>query len=243
MQEVGHQLQAMKELAEAQKESFRVEMEELRGQLQEVETKSRRLEKELSLFKAKEEKVSEQLGKLTSGGRKNQAPPTGQQKSQENSEPIEMRQTQIPRNENAAPASQLSSTPKRNYAVATSQPAQVPQRSLRKSYAQIAASNSPKVTTENAWTEVTSGQKQKSNPLQKVEPEKRRIIFRREVTSPQKSEADLMLVLNEALQRANLPAYIRFSKVGYSQSGAISGLLTEKSNAEDLLRDYSTTLI
>ncbi len=41
----------------------------------------------------------------------------------------------------------------------------------------------------------------------------------------------------------NLPAYIRLSKVGYSQSGAISGLLTEKSNTEDLLRDHSTVLI
>ena len=41
----------------------------------------------------------------------------------------------------------------------------------------------------------------------------------------------------------NLPGYVRFSKVGYSQSGAISGLLTEKSNAEDLLRDHLTILI
>ncbi len=49
-----------------------------------------------------------------------------------------------------------------------------------------------------------------------------------------------MLVLNE---RVNLPAYVRFSKVGYSQSGAISGLLTEKSNAEDLIRNYLTVLI
>lgn len=47
-------------------------------------------------------------------------------------------------------------------------------------------------------------------------------------------------MLNE---RVNLPAYVRFSKVGYSQSGAISGLLTEKSNAEDLIRDYLTILI
>ena len=52
-----------------------------------------------------------------------------------------------------------------------------------------------------------------------------------------------MLVLNKVLQQANLLAYIRFSKVGYLQSGAISGLLTEKSNAEDLLGDYLTTLI
>lgn len=52
-----------------------------------------------------------------------------------------------------------------------------------------------------------------------------------------------MLVLNEALQKAGIPAYIRFSRVGYSQSGAISALLTEKSNAENLVRDHSNMLI
>ena len=84
---------------------------------------------------------------------------------------------------------------------------------LRKSYAQMAASVSPKVTTENAWMEATgSSRKQKANTPQKVEPEKRRVIFRRATTSPEKPEADLMLVLNEALQRVNLPAYIRFSR-------------------------------
>ena len=31
--------------------------------------------------------------------------------------------------------------------------------------------------------------------------------------------------------------------MGYSQSGAISGLLAEKSNAENLLRDHSTILL
>ncbi len=62
----------------------------------------------------------------------------------------------------------------------------------------MAALGTPKVSTVNAWTEVT-GKKQKANTPQKVEPEKRRVIFRRIVTSPQKSEADLMLVLNEAL--------------------------------------------
>ena len=106
----------------------------------------------------------------------------------------------------------------------------------------MAASSSSKVSIENAWTEVI-GKKQKANASRKVEPEKRRVIFRRVITSPQKSEADLMLVLNEALQRANVPAYVRFIKVGYSQSGAILGLLTEKSNAEELLGEYSTTLI
>ena len=112
-----------------------------------------------------------------------------------------------------------------------------------KSYAQIAAI---KDTSEKAWIEVTSSnRKRKSNPsdLPKLEPEKRRMIFRRESISPRKSEADLMLVLNESLQRAGIPAYIRFSRVGYFQLGAISALLTEKPNAENLIKGYANMLI
>lgn len=111
-----------------------------------------------------------------------------------------------------------------------------------KSYAQIAAI---KGTSEKAWIEViSSNRKRKSSPsdLPKLEPEKRRMIFRRKSVSPRKSEADLILVSNESLQRAGIPAYIRFSRVGYSQSGAISPLLTEKSNAEDLIKDHSNML-
>ena len=121
---------------------------------------------------------------------------------------------------------------------------QLPTSPPRKSYAQMAASGSPKVTTENAWTEVTgSSRKQKANTPPKVEPEKRRIIFRREALSSQKSEADLMLALNEALQKAGIPTYIRFSRVGYLQSGVISALLTEKSSADQLVCNHSNILI
>lgn len=52
-----------------------------------------------------------------------------------------------------------------------------------------------------------------------------------------------MLALNEPLQRAGIPAYMRFSKVSCSQSGAISALLAERSNAEDLIQHHSNTLI
>ena len=107
----------------------------------------------------------------------------------------------------------------------------------------MVVSNSPKITTENAWIEVTSTRKRKANVPQKVELKKQKIIFRRDITSPHNSEVDLILILNEALQQANLPAYIRFSKMSYSQSDKISGLLIEKSNVEDLLRDYSIALI
>ena len=56
-----------------------------------------------------------------------------------------------------------------------------PTNPSRKSYTQIAASSSPKITTEKASTEVTrSSQKRKAITLSlpKVEPEKRRVIFR-----------------------------------------------------------------
>lgn len=59
----------------------------------------------------------------------------------------------------------------------------------------------------------------------------------------QKSEEDLMLVLNESLQKTGVPAYIRFCRVGYAQSGAISALLTEKASAEYLVREHSNVLI
>lgn len=115
-----------------------------------------------------------------------------------------------------------------------------------RSYAQIAAWNSANSAAEKTWTEVTSGSRRRkvTTPSQpKVEPEKRRVIFRREPSSSQKSEVDLMLTLNESLQKAGIPAYTRFSRVGYLQSGAISALLTEKSNAEELISNHSNILI
>ncbi len=117
---------------------------------------------------------------------------------------------------------------------------------IQKSYAQIAVSNPAQEITEKTWTKVIGkNQKRKStmpNPP-KLEPEKRRIIFRREPTSAQNSKADLMLILNESLQKAGIPAYIQFSRIGYLQSGAIFALLTEKSSVENLVRDHSNMLI
>lgn len=75
-----------------------------------------------------------------------------------------------------------------------------------------------KITTEKAWTEVTGNSRRRKatspNPS-KIELEKRRVIFRREASSPQKSESDLMLALNESLQKAGISTYTRFSRVGY----------------------------
>ena len=115
-----------------------------------------------------------------------------------------------------------------------------------KSYAQIAVLNATQSTSNNSWTEVIdNNRKRKGNTASspKVDPEKRRLIFRRHANLPQKSKSDLMLVLNESLQKTGVPAYMRLIRVGYSQSGAISGLLIERFNAEDLIKQHSNMLI
>lgn len=66
------------------------------------------------------------------------------------------------------------------------------------------------------------------------------MIFWKEATFPRRLEADLMLVLNKSLKRARIPTYTRLSKMRYSQSGTIS---SEKSNMEDLIRDYLNALV
>lgn len=67
-----------------------------------------------------------------------------------------------------------------------------------KSYIQMAVSVSSKGTTKNTWTKVT-GKKPKPIIPQKVKPQKTRIIFWKIVKFPQKSEVNLMLVLNKVL--------------------------------------------
>ena len=57
------------------------------------------------------------------------------------------------------------------------------------------------------------------------------------------SEADLMLVLNEALQKAGEGSDTRFSRIRYSPSAAVSALLTEKANAGLLIPRLSNVLI
>lgn len=52
-----------------------------------------------------------------------------------------------------------------------------------------------------------------------------------------------MLTLYESLQKAEIPAYTRFSTIEYSKSGVIPALFTEKSNAENLVSDHSNMLI
>lgn len=69
------------------------------------------------------------------------------------------------------------------------------------------------------------------------------MIFWRKATFPQKSEVDIMLVLNKSLQRVGITMYVSFSKIRYFQSKAIFKLLTKKFNMEDIIKNYLNILI
>ena len=239
MQEMTRELhiirQTHEEEMEAQRQGFQIELERVGGKLEQLELRSKALENEVKALRLP--------GQLAT--RKSPPAKAVAVSSSGNEDTRDEGQTEDPRYKERSSEHQQVRT-QMTQASTPNQPKQTQSSTTppRKSYAQMAASGSPKVTTENAWTEVTgSSRRRKATTPTKVEPEKRRVIFRREALSPRKSEADLMLALNEALQKAGTPTYTRFSRVGYSQSGAISTLLTEKSSAEQLVGNHSNILI
>ena len=236
MTEVAHELQGIKHAHEEamgiQRQGFQLELEKVKEKLEMVESRAVELEKGVQLLKSRKPTLEKELAQSAHAN-------TNRQK-QSSDGPVEGSDCRPSSSSLAAsnPSTRPSSS-KVISGIKSTKPA--PKR-----YAQIAALNTTQSALDNSWTEVTSNNcKRKGNAASppKVEPEERRLFFRRQANSHQKLEANLMLVLNESLRKAGVPAYVRFSRVGYSQSGAISGLLTERSNAEDLIRHHSNILI
>lgn len=136
-------------------------------------------------------------------------------------------------------------TPKIN-ASPLSQPQQNRSDVSRKSYAQLVKANPTRLSSEEPWTKVKYTNKKHGTTkkgAQNQEPGGKRILFPREEAKAKRSEEDIMLALNEALQKVGEPASIRVSRIGYSQSGAILTLLTEKADARELLKKHKNILI
>lgn len=117
----------------------------------------------------------------------------------------------------------------------------------QRNYAAVAAAQ-PSQISGQSWTKVSYGSRkntvQKSTTTVKFEQRGRRILFPRKADSNElKSEADLMLALNEALQKAEVEAKVRFSRVRYAPSGSVSALLRENADATMLLPQRSNLLI
>lgn len=115
-----------------------------------------------------------------------------------------------------------------------------------RSYATVAAAR-PAQSLERPWTKVNYGNrkpnKAKSPLTGTTEQRGRRILFPRKIEGQHKSEADLMLALNEALQKTGIDPKVRFCRIRYAPSGSISALLTEKADAAMLLPQRSNLLI
>ena len=229
MQEVAHELQGMRqaqeEAMEAQRRCFQLELEKVKEELELVESRSSALEKEIKSLRA-QKMAQEQRPTQNSPAVKSTATP----RSNEPKEIEEISDSQGQANAITTPAPPNSSVKprveKRNYAsVAVSKPVQKP---------------------EQPWTQVSYGNRKPkgSQPIPTVKQDQlgRRILFPRD-PGQEKSEADLMLALNEALQKAGEEPCIRFSRVRYAPSGAISALLTEKADAGQLIPRRSNLLI
>ncbi len=81
-----------------------------------------------------------------------------------------------------------------------------------------------------------------TKPNVKIEDQGKRILFPRGL-GQHKSEADLMLALNEALQKAGEGLDTRFIQVKNAPSEAILALFTEQANAGSLIPRLSNLLI
>ena len=117
----------------------------------------------------------------------------------------------------------------------------------KQSYGSVAASK-PAQSLVHPWTQVKY-KNRKLSPQQSTKLPasgkylRRRIIFPREISGHQVLEADLILALNEALQRAGKGLKTRFCRVGYSPLGAVSALLIKKANAGSITLRLSNVLI
>ena len=132
-------------------------------------------------------------------------------------------------------------TPMEPTAPGSSQPVHLEKQ---RSYATVATAK-PVEAPSQPWIKVSyeSRRNESKKPSAQSEQRGRRILFPRKDGGQLKSEADIMLALNEALQKAGIEPKIRFTQVKYAPSGSISALLTEKADATMLLPQRSNMLI
>lgn len=197
MEEVAHELhsiwQAHEGAMEAQRQSFQLELERVR---EIFESKSALLESEIKLLKALGPHPPQKLPPAKESSTTSSNGRAKRERSQpEEREVIQESQAMETHQVNASPPSQLI----QNRSGAS-----------RKSYAQV-------VSEEKPWTEVKYTNKKNGiakKRTQNQEPGGRRFFFPRKEARPKKSEEDIMLALNEALQKAEKPASVQFSRIG-----------------------------
>lgn len=192
-----------------------------------MEAQREEMERQREQFQLEMEVLGERIWELE---REKEGSTQGRMQKEGRSEPMhrtpERETTQFPREEAATPdqTQPVNSSGQRSYAtVAATKPAQTPSQ---------------------PWTKVSYRNRKNGAPVAvKAEQRGRKILFPRKNGGQLTSEADLMLALNEALQKAGVESKVRFSRLQYAPSGSVSALLTEKTDATMILPQRSNLLI
>ena len=83
----------------------------------------------------------------------------------------------------------------------------------------------------NGWTTVTNGKKK----VKKHPRDQRRVLFIRNVQTHNCDPRDIMFEANKALAHARAHVTIRLTKMGYTDKGNLTGVLSENASADELL--------
>jgi len=85
--------------------------------------------------------------------------------------------------------------------------------------------------TGNGWTTVTNGKKK----VKKHPRDQRRVLFIRNVQTHNCDPRDIMFEANKALAHARAHVTIGLTKMGYTDKGNLTGVLSENASADELL--------
>ena len=157
-----------------------------------MEAQREEMERQREQFQFEMDVLGERIRELE---REKEGSTQGRTQTERRSEPMqrtpEKETTQVPREE--------TTTPDQTQPVNSSG---------RHSYAKVAATK-PAQTPSQPWTKVSYGNRKKGAPVAvKTEQRGRRILFPRKSGGQLKSEADLMLALNEVLQKAGVESKV-----------------------------------
>lgn len=90
----------------------------------------------------------------------------------------------------------------------------------------------------NGWTTVTKGKKN----VRKHPRGQGRVLFVRNVQSHCSDPRDIMFEVNKALAHARAHVTVRLIKMGYTEKGNLTGVMSENASAEELL-EYAPTVM
>lgn len=108
-------------------------------------------------------------------------------------------------------------------------------RAAQPSWANVAVTGAQ---TANGWTTVTNVKRK----IKKHSMDQRRILFTRNIQSHTCDPRDIMFEVNKALAHARAYVTVRLVKMGYTEKGSLTGVMSENACFEDLL-EYATTVM